>query len=104
MILNNNSLPWPMSIGLKAIILKHLAHRNTATVLSFNDRNNGHDPVEIAIDVDGSIIQIVADNIPLALEEQGDLCDWDRNFVENYRLGEYKVDILPLIDLEELAN
>ena len=104
MILNNNSLPWPMSIGLKAIILKHLAHRQTATVLSFNDRNNGYDPVEIAVDVDGSIIQIVEDTVPLPLEEQEMLCDWDRTFVENYRLGGYKVEILPLIELEDLAN
>ncbi len=104
MILNNNSLPWPMSTGLKAIILKHLAHRQTATVLSFSDRNSTHEPVEIAVDVDGSIIHILMDAIPLALEEQGVMCDWDRTFVEHYRLGGYQVEILPLIELEELAS
>jgi len=104
MILNNNSLPWPMSIGLKAIILKHLAHRQTATVLSFNDRNNHYNPVEIAVDVDGSIIHIVEDTASLPLGEQQILCDWDRTFVENYRLGGYKVEVLSLIELEELAN
>ena len=100
----NNNLPWPMSIALKAIILKHLAHRDSATVLFFNNQNSSCHPVEIAIENDGSIAYVVTNNISLPLEEQNHLRDWDTTFVEQYRMGGYKVEILPLIDLEELVN
>ncbi|MEI6305191.1 MAG: hypothetical protein WCP33_00055 [Deltaproteobacteria bacterium] len=99
----NHKLPWPMSIALKAIILKHLAHQDSATVLSFYNQNNSSQPVEIAIDYDGSIFSILVNNMPLQLEEQSNLRDWDAAFVEHYRAGGYKVEIMPLIDLEGMA-
>jgi hypothetical protein len=63
-ILNTNSLPFPLSPGLKAIILQHIADSFMACVLNFHSRNHSADnddgsrPVEIAVDTDGSLIHI----------------------------------------------
>ena len=92
-----------MSIALKAIILKHLSHRDSATVLAFYNQDSSCQPVEIAIDCDGSIFSIVVNNIKLQMEDQDKLRDWDAAFVEHYRAGGYKVEIIPLIDLEDMA-
>ncbi len=99
----NHNLPWPMSIALKAIILKHLAHQDSSTVLSFNNLHSSCQPVEIAVNSDGSIFSIFVGSTPLPLENNDALRHWDAVFVEHYRMGGYKVEILPLIDLEELA-
>jgi hypothetical protein len=63
-ILNTNCLPFPLSPGLRAIILKHIADSFMACVLSFHHSNPSPEDddstrlAEIAVDTDGSLIYI----------------------------------------------
>jgi len=63
-ILNTNCLPFPLSPGLRAIILKHIADSFMACVLSFHHSTLSPEDdvsnrlIEIAVDTDGSLIYI----------------------------------------------
>ncbi|BCS52314.1 hypothetical protein [Geobacter sp. SVR] len=103
MILNNNCLPWPMSAALKTLINRHLSERYSATVLHFDDINGIGGPVEIVIDLDGSIVMINDPN-PVPLDSGSEnLSRWDNDFMARYRLGSYRVEVFPLIELLEIA-
>ena len=103
MILNNNSLPWPMSFALKALITQHISNCTNATVLHFHDTSGRGHTVEIVVDVDGSIFMI-NDPDPVPLDSGAEnLSRWDNDFIARYRLGTYRVELFPLVDLMELA-
>lgn len=101
MILNNNCLPWPMTTALKAIIHAHISYYTTAAVLCFNDRFGADSPVEIAIDVDGSMIQLMTPEGVSLADSRDRLAEWDAGFVANYQAGRYKAAVFPLLELEE---
>lgn len=101
MILNNNCLPWPVCPALKAIIHAHISEYSTAVVLTFNDRLGKETPVEIAIDVDGSFVQLITpEGISLA-DSREQLVEWNAEFVANYQGGRFKTTVFPLLELEE---
>lgn len=136
MILNTNSLPFPLSPGLRAIILQHIADSFMACVLCFRRRDSSPDnaesqPVEIAVDTDGSLIHISAfgpagatpdhtlvpetqfdfsrreahylDTIVPLDREHERFQEWEHGFVAGCRLGRYQVEVVPLFELEEIV-
>ena len=131
-ILNTNSLPFPISAGLRTIILQHIADSFMACVLSFRNRNRSPDAsdgcqsVEIAVDTDGSLIYISAFPSPhhtttpethFSFSHEADYHDtavslnkererfqaWEHTFVACCRLGSYEVELMPLLELEEIV-
>lgn len=101
MILNNNCLPWSLTAALKAIIHAHISDYTAAVVLIFNDTYGELSPVEMAIDVDGSMAQLITpEGISLA-DGKEQLVEWDLRFVANYQAGRYKTIAFPLLELEE---
>jgi hypothetical protein len=131
-ILNNNSLSFPLSPGLRAIILHHIADSFSACVLSFCSRNYSPEAgdgdnqlVEIAVDTDGSLIYISAFSCAGTLPRHAPAPEthfnfsrrdtaaslsmeqfraWEHTFVTCCRLGNYEVEVLPLLDLEETVG
>ena len=138
MILNTNSLPFPLSRGLRAIILQHIADSFMACVLSFRhggispEDDGGIQPVEIAVDTDGSLIYIsdfravgtpphhklvtethfdfsrnearYLDTVAPLNREHEMFQAWEHTFVACYRVGSYQVEVLPLLELEEIVS
>lgn len=138
MILNTNRLPFPLSPGLKAIILQNIADSFMACVVNFHQRNSspkddgGNRPVEIAVDTDGSLIYIADfrfvdspqrhepipetrfdfsqgeahyhDAVEPLHREQERFQEWEYAFVTEFRLGNYKVEVAPLLELEEIVS
>lgn len=90
-----------MSPALRAIIHAHIADRYTAAVLHFSDPAGRHHPVEITIDIDGSIAQISGHDAVSLRDDQEKLCEWDQGLVMKYQLGAYRVDVYALLELEE---
>lgn len=137
MILNTNSLPFPISPGFRAIILKHIADSFMACVLSFHHGHpspggdGGNRQVEIAVDTDGSLIYIsdfcsrgippsrkpvietrfdfsrnevhFLDGVLPLNRERERFQAWEHAFVDNCRSGNYEVEVLPLLELEEIV-
>lgn len=90
-----------MSPALRAIIHAHIADRYTAVVLHFSDPAGRHHPVEITIDIDGSIAQISDRDSVSLRDDQRKICAWDQDLVTKYQLGAYRVDVHALIELED---
>ena len=125
MILNTNSLPFPLSHGFRAIILRHIADSFMACVLSFRRRHpspgddGGNRPVEIAVDTDGSLIYVsdfpetrfdfsrneahFLDGVSPLNRERERFQAWEHAFVDWYRSGNCEVEVLPLLELEEIV-
>ncbi|OGT97557.1 MAG: hypothetical protein A2079_05385 [Geobacteraceae bacterium GWC2_48_7] len=101
MILNNNCLPWPVCSALKAIIHAHISEYSTAVVLCFNDKFGAEPPVEIAIDVDGSVVHLITPEGRSLVDGQERLVEWNAEFVSNYQAGRYKTAAFTLLELEE---
>lgn len=101
MILNNNCLPWPLCSTLKAIIHAHISYYSTAVVLCFIDKFGDEPPVEIAIDVDGSMIHLITPEGRSLADGQERLVEWNKEFVANYQGGRFKTAVFPLLELEE---
>ncbi|HEX9023200.1 MAG TPA: hypothetical protein VF799_05090 [Geobacteraceae bacterium] len=131
MILNTNSLPFPLSPGLRTIILKHIADSFMACVLNFRPKTRrgdegGSGPVEIAVDTDGSLIYISEspsdgavtgmhfdfsrdgshrlDTLSSLNRERERFQEWEHTFVGGYLRGGYEVDAAPLIELDEIVT
>jgi len=101
MILNNNCLPWQMSMELRKILNSHLSLHTTAVVISFLDRFAESSPVEIGVDVDGSIVMLsTPDGIDLK-DSIKRLAEWDADFAARCLAGRFRVSVQQLMELEE---
>jgi hypothetical protein len=129
--LNTNNLPWLISKELRAIIHAQISDRFSACVISYQSSPmaDGHQPAEIAIDTDGTIIFISSfsrtDASTEATEEinfdfvarqarrggervllEGErerYLDWENAFVSASLSGAYRVTVSPILELEELS-